>query len=242
MNEITVLATQNLGGISTMVSPIVSTSVSYGSAFLGGLLSFFSPCVLPLIPIFFGVLMSGVDKGFKRFWRGASFAIGMSLFFFLLGIGAGGLGTFINKNQFIMNVISGSLFIVFGFLFLFNIGFKNVNVNFSKFKNSIFSGFIIGSLMGIVWVPCAGPILGSILVIAANQNTVIEGGMLLIIYSLGMIIPFLFLSGVVAKISSRINFSGESKVRKILRIVVFALLVITGILTITGQLNLLQFS
>jgi cytochrome c-type biogenesis protein len=115
-------------------------------------------------------------------------------------------------------------------------------VNFSKFKNSIFSGFIIGSLMGIVWVPCAGPILGSILVIAANQNTVIEGGMLLIIYSLGMIIPFLFLSGVVAKISSKVNFGGESKVRKILRIVVFALLVITGILTITGQLNLLQFS
>ncbi len=242
MNEITALATQNLEGFSSLVSPIVSTSVSYGSSFLGGLLSFFSPCVLPLIPIFFGVLMSGADKGLSRFWRGASFTIGMSLFFFLLGIGAGGLGNFINQNQSIMNIFSGSLFIVFGFLFLFNIGFKNINVNFFKFKGSVFSGFLIGSLMGIVWIPCAGPILGSILVIAANQNTILQGGFLLIIYSFGMIIPFLFLSGVVAKISTKVSFGGESKLRKVLRITVFVLLLVTGILTITGHLNLLQFS
>ena len=242
MNEITALATQNLEGFSSLVSPIVSTSVSYGSSFLGGLLSFFSPCVLPLIPIFFGVLMSGADKGLSRFWRGASFTIGMSLFFFLLGIGAGGLGNFINQNQSIMNIFSGSLFIVFGFLFLFNIGFKNINVNFFKFKGSVFSGFLIGSLMGIVWIPCAGPILGSILVIAANQNTILQGGFLLIIYSFGMIIPFLFLSGVVAKISTKVSFGGESKLRQVLRITVFVLLLVTGILTITGHLNLLQFS
>lgn len=243
MNEFTLAATaSNLLQSPGSISPIISVSVSYGSAILGGLLSFFSPCVLPLIPIFFGVLMAGAESAKVRFFRGLSFTIGMSLFFFLLGTGAGGLGQFIRRNETLMNILSGSLFIAFAFMYLFEVGFKGVRVNAWKFSGSVFSGFLLGSVLGLIWVPCAGPILGSILVLAANQGTAAKGGMLLLTYSLGLSIPFLTLSGVVAKITSRLSFGGESKARRIVRIIVFILLFGAGILTLFGKLNLLQFT
>lgn len=83
MNEFTTVATSLVGGaINPVAIPLINTAVSYGSAFLGGLLSFFSPCVLPLIPIFFGVLMGSAKKSIDRFWKGVFFTLGMSIFFF----------------------------------------------------------------------------------------------------------------------------------------------------------------
>ncbi|AKI98198.1 cytochrome C biogenesis protein [Kosmotoga pacifica] len=216
--------------------------MSHGSAFLGGLLSFFSPCVLPLIPVFFSVLMGSAKKPKDRFLKGVFFTIGMSLFFFLLGTGAGGLGQFIGKNRELMNIISGGLFILFAFLYLFEVSFKGIKINVFKFHGGVISAFLLGSVLGMIWVPCAGPILGSILVLAANQGTASQGGLLLFTYSLGLSIPFLTLSGFVAKLTSKLNFSGESKGRKIVRYIVFVLLFIAGILTIFDKLNLLQFS
>lgn len=241
MNELTSAATGTLG-LSPMISPIVTTSVTYGSALLGGLLSFFSPCILPLIPVFFGVLMGGASNAKARFVRGAFFTLGMSIFFFILGIGATGLGTFIRQNVVMMNIISGSLFILFAFLYLFEIGLKGVNLNVWKFGGSAVSGFVLGAVLGLVWVPCAGPILGSILVLAANQSAIGEGGLMLFVYSLGLSIPFLTLSGLVAKLTSNISFGGESRWRKAVKVAVFVVLLAAGLLTMTGNLNLLQFS
>ncbi len=220
--------------------PLLGISVSYGAAFGGGLLSFFSPCILPLIPVFFGVLMAGAASNRARFLRGATFTIGMSLFFFIVGLGAGGLGTFFQQNMTLMNIISGSLFILFGFLYLFEIGFRGVKVNLWRFGGTAMSGFVIGALLGIVWIPCAGPVLGSILVLAANQQTASHGGLLLFVYSLGLSIPFLTLSGFVSKLTSKVSFAGESRVRKVVRVTVFVLLVGAGILTMFDLLNLLQ--
>lgn len=241
MNELTSAATGTLG-LSPLISPIVTTSVTYGSALLGGLLSFFSPCILPLIPVFFGVLMGGASNAKARFIRGAFFTLGMSIFFFILGIGATGLGTFIRQNVVMMNIISGSLFILFAFLYLFEIGLKGVNLNVWKFGGSAVSGFVLGAVLGLVWVPCAGPILGSILVLAANQSAIGEGGLMLFVYSLGLSIPFLTLSGLVAKLTSNISFGGESRWRKAVKVAVFVVLLAAGLLTMTGNLNLLQFS
>ena len=243
MNEFTTVATSLVGGaINPVAIPLINTAVSYGSAFLGGLLSFFSPCVLPLIPIFFGVLMGSAKKSIDRFWKGVFFTLGMSIFFFLLGTGAGGLGQFIGKNRQVMNFISGGLFVLFAFLYLFEIGFKGVKVNVFKFRGGMISAFLLGSVLGMIWVPCAGPILGSILVLAANQSTAGQGGLLLLVYSFGLSIPFLTLSGFVAKLTSRLTFGGESRTRKALRFMVFILLFTAGILTMFDKLNLLQFS
>lgn len=243
MNELTTIATSTgLGNITPLISPVLTTGVSYGTALGGGVLSFFSPCVLPLIPVFFGVLMGGADTGKVRFIRGLSFTLGMSLFFFLIGVGAGSLGSFVRENSALMNIISGSLFVLFGFLYFFEIGFKGVKVNIWKFGGSAFSSFAMGAVLGLIWVPCAGPILGSILVLAANQGTASNGGLLLLTYSLGLSIPFLTLSGLVAKLTSKISFGGESKWRKVIRYSVFSLLILAGFLTMFGKLNLLQFS
>jgi cytochrome c-type biogenesis protein len=244
MNEMISTATNTLQSTGSIggsgFSPLITMSVSYGSSFLGGLLSFFSPCVLPLIPVFFGVLMGGTSDSKTRFLRGAFFTLGMSIFFFMLGIGAGGLGQFIREYDYIMNAISGSLFIIFGFMFFFEKGIKGVKINVTKFSGGPIGGFIMGAALGLIWVPCAGPVLGSILVLAANQDTVARGGTLLLTYSLGLSIPFLTLSGFVSKITSRISFTGESKARKITRWLVFIVLLTVGILTIFGQLNILQ--
>jgi cytochrome c-type biogenesis protein len=139
-----------------------------------------------------------------------------------------------------MNAISGSLFIIFGFMFFFEKGIKGVKINVTKFSGGPIGGFIMGAALGLIWVPCAGPVLGSILVLAANQDTIARGGTLLLTYSLGLSIPFLTLSGFVSKITSRISFTGESKARKITRWLVFIVLITVGILTIFGQLNILQ--
>lgn len=160
--------------------------------------------------------------------------------FFMLGIGAGGLGQFIRKYDYIMNAISGSLFIIFAFMFFFEKGIKGVKINVTKFGGGPIGGFIMGASLGLIWVPCAGPVLGSILVLAANQDTVVRGGTLLLSYSLGLSIPFLTLSGFDSKITSRISLTGESKARKITRWLVFIVLLTVGILTFFGQLNILQ--
>ncbi len=220
--------------------PLLGTSVSYTAALGGGILSFFSPCILPLIPVFFGVLMAGATSSMARFMRGVFFTLGMSLFFFLIGLGAGGLGSFVQQNMTIMNIVSGSLFILFGFLYFFEVGFKGLKIDLWKFGGSAASGFVIGALLGIVWVPCAGPVLGSILVLAANQPIASQGGLLLLVYSLGLSIPFLTLSGFVSKLTSKISFARESKARKVVRVSVFVLLVGAGILTMFDVLNLLQ--
>lgn len=186
--------------------------------------------------------MGGASNAKARFIRGAFFTLGMSIFFFILGIGATGLGTFIRQNVVMMNIISGSLFILFAFLYLFEIGLKGVNLNVWKFGGSAVSGFVLGAVLGLVWVPCAGPILGSILVLAANQSAIGEGGLMLFVYSLGLSIPFLTLSGLVAKLTSNISFGGESRWRKAVKVAVFVVLLAAGLLTMTGNLNLLQFS
>ena len=241
MNELTAVATGTLG-ISPILSPIVSTSVTYSSAFLGGLLSFFSPCILPLIPVFSVCSYGRAVDGKARFLRGVFFTLGMSLFFFVLGIGATGLGTFIRQNEVLMNVISGSLFVLFGFLYLFEIGFKGVKLNVWKLGGSALSGFILRSCSRTGVGAVRRPILGSILVLAANQNTLGEGGIMLLVYSLGLSIPFLTLSGLSGEDHFRISFGGESRWRKVMRIAVFLILVAAGILTMTGNLNLLQFA
>ena len=243
MNELTITATSGgIGIVAPIISPILTTGVSFGTALGGGLLSFFSPCILPLIPVFFGVLMGGAMTGRARFVRGLSFTFGMSLLFFLMGIGAGGLGKFVRNNSILMNILSGSLFIIFGILYFFEIGLKGIRLNVWKFGGSAISGFTMGAVLGLVWVPCAGPILGSILVLAANQGTATNGGLMLLTYSLGLSIPFLTLSGLVAKLTSKISFGGESRKRKLIRYIVFLLLVVAGVLTMLGKLNLLQFT
>jgi cytochrome c-type biogenesis protein len=182
------------------------TSVSYFSAFLAGGLSFVSPCVLPLIPGYISFI-SGVsfedltdkEKAPKHLGRVAIntifFVVGFSLIFIALGASASFIGGWLFKNMVIFNKVAGVIIFLFGLHVagVFRIKALDYEKRFhagSK-KFGVLGSAVIGMAFAFGWTPCIGPILGSILTLAANQATVGKGVVLLSFYSAGLGIPFI---------------------------------------------------
>ncbi len=176
------------------------------TAFLGGILSFISPCVLPLIPVYISYI-SGVtvkelkasnDKNvYKRaILNSLAFVIGFSIIFTLMGTSASYIGTLVLINKILLAKISGILIILFGIFYALKIDFiyRFLRINIKVKSVNLFTSFIIGILFAFGWSPCVGPILSSILVIAANTESLSKGAMLLFVYSLGLGIPFILAS------------------------------------------------
>ncbi|NUU96281.1 cytochrome C biogenesis protein [Marinitoga sp. 1135] len=219
----------------------VQPTIGYFGAFLGGIISFFSPCILPLVPLFFGILMPDL-KDFKlTLKRGLAFFLGLSIFFSMLGVLAGSLGTFISKYQDVFNLVAGIFIIIMGIYYLLDKEiFKGFKLDLSKYKGTTFLGaFIMGILISFIWIPCSGPVLAAVLTFASTTTNIFKGGFMLFLYSLGISIPFLFFSSVVSKLLSRITF-GTPKWQKILKVSGSLLLVLMGILVILGKFNNLQ--
>jgi len=186
--------------------PLFETSVSYLGAFLAGALSFISPCVLPLIPGYIS-FVSGVSldeltdrqKAQKHIRRVISntifFVFGFSLIFIGLGASASFLGKWLFANLVIFNKVGGILIFLFGLHISGLIRFKALNYekrfHTGQKKFGLFGSAIIGMAFAFGWTPCIGPILGSILTLAANQDTVGQGILLLTFYSAGLGIPFI---------------------------------------------------
>ena len=216
-------------------------------AFGAGLISFLSPCVLPIIP---GYVSFVSGKSFNDILRSKKiniyplilFCFGFSTVFVLFGATASFLGQILLKNSEVLRIIAGSIIIIFSLqlLGLINISFlnleKRLDANNSK---NIFFPFTIGLAFGFGWTPCIGPILGSILALAAMEETLLKAITLLSFYSLGLSIPFV-LSGyliqrfLVFSKNIRKNINIISKVGGII-------LLITGLLILTNQLQTLGF-
>ncbi|WP_113074851.1 cytochrome c biogenesis CcdA family protein [Petrotoga sp. 9PW.55.5.1] len=226
-----------------MNSLIITTSVGYLTAFTGGLISFFSPCVLPLIPVFFGIVIPNISNPWIVLKRGFGFFLGLSTFFSILGVVSGSIGILFSKYQNIINIFAGLLIIIFGLMILMNkkiISAKKIDLNKYNKSNSFISAFFIGILISIVWIPCASPVLASILALASTSGNAFRGSTLLFVYSLGISIPFLFFTGIVSKIISKVTF-GEPKWQKSLRIFGGILLILVGGLVSTGFFNTLGY-
>lgn len=173
------------------------------AALVAGLLSFLSPCVLPLVPVYLATI-SGVGvleaktsgNRFAIFLHSLNFVIGFSAVFIILGAAAGTIGHFVAANQSVVNRISGSLLIIFG---LFILASRKIPwLNFEKslgpsagHRVGHLRAVLVGATFALTWTPCIGPILGSILTLALNSVTVWRGTYLLALYSLGLAIPFL---------------------------------------------------
>jgi cytochrome c-type biogenesis protein len=171
--------------------------------------------------------------------RSLGFFLGLSLFFALLGSISGSIGMMLAKYQSVINIVAGILIILFGFLFLMNkslISAKNIDLRKYNKNNSFFSAFLIGILISLVWIPCASPILASILTLATTTGEAMKGALLLFVYSLGISIPFLFFSGIVSKILSKVTL-GEPKWQKSLRIIGGILLMVVGTMVSFGIFN-----
>lgn len=211
-----------------------------------GIASFLSPCILPLMPIYLTYLtgdsLEEIETGKVKksiLINSIGFLLGLSLVFTVLGATATAFGRFLYFNNNIIRKIGGIVVIVFGIhhIGIINLNFLNMDRRFKfnskkpKFINSI----LLGMAFSFGWTPCIGPIIGSVLMMAASLETYGKGIYLLIIYSIGFSIPFLitalFLNLVLQKITNL------DKYLKIIKVVSGILLIIMGILVYTNNLN-----
>jgi cytochrome c-type biogenesis protein len=183
-------------------------SVTYPAALASGLLSFFSPCVLPLIPAYFTFITGySIDQltdkeDAELRWRvlGATlaFVLGFSTVFILMGASASALGGLIGANRETIRIAGGAVIILLGLHIsgLVRIGRLNVEkrIHTRRRPLHLIGTFLVGMAFGAGWSPCIGPLLGSILILAGSQQTVAEGVALLGVYSAGLALPFLLLS------------------------------------------------
>ncbi|MCX8027719.1 MAG: cytochrome c biogenesis protein CcdA [Thermodesulfovibrionales bacterium] len=176
--------------------------VSYAMALIAGVMSFLSPCVLPLVPVYISVI-SGLSyeelrsKGFslKTLLNTVSFVIGFSSIFVVLGASSSYFGILFIEYQSIIRISGAVLIIVFG-LFLMGLIkpqmlLKEKKIHFYNATSTVLGSFILGIVFAAGWTPCIGPILGSILLYTASQASAEEGFKLLAVYSVGLAIPFI---------------------------------------------------
>ena len=227
--------------------------ISYFYVVLAGLLSFLSPCVLPIVPGYLCFLAgtsldkiaSGEDASKERnvFYFALSFVFGFSTVFILLGASATLLSGIVYEYLDILRVIGGIIIIIFGihFMQIIQLPFLNRDTRYQieSYRPGIVGSYVIGLSFAFGWTPCIGPILGSVLSIAASSETVTYGIVLLMLYSAGLGIPFLLAA---YAINGFMRFL--SKIRNYIRAIeIFTgvLLVIFGILILTNRIQELAF-
>ena len=226
-------------------------NISFILVFLEGIFSFLSPCILPLIPIYITYLAGNakqvLDDGTivynrkKVFLHTLCFTIGICCTFFLLGLSFSVLGMFFNQHQTLFTKIGGIIIVLLGLfqLGIFDLKFlqKERKFNFDMTKRQInpLIAFIMGFTFSFAWTPCVGPALSSVLILASSSKNAIIGNILVLVYSLGFILPFLLLGLFTSKI---LNFFRQNQ--KIIKYTVKIsgiLLILIGIMTFTGYMN-----
>ena len=225
-------------------------SVTYWGAFAAGVLSFASPCVLPLIPAYLCFLggasldeltaEGGVDKHVQRrvFVSAIAFVLGFATVFVLLGATATAVSNLVAENISVLSKVAGTVIVIFGlhYMGVFKIGFLNFEkrVHIEGKPTSLIGAYIIGLAFAFGWTPCVGPILATILMVAASGEDVLYGTSLLAVYAAGIGLPFLLAAFAVRPF---MGFLGRFRkhMRKV-EISIGTLLVITGIAIFTGSL------
>ena len=219
----------------------------YLIAFGAGLISFLSPCVLPLIPGYVSYisgqsLQEVIESKKTNIFSLVLFCLGFSTVFVLLGASASFLGQALLQNSEILRIFAGLKIIIFSFqlLGIINIPYLNFEKRFdAKESRNILFPYVIGLAFGFGWTPCIGPILGSILALASIEETLTRAIILLIFYSLGLAIPFVF-SGYLIQRFLLFSKNFRKNINLISKIGGITLLV-TGILILTNQLQAIGF-
>ena len=221
-------------------------SISLLAAFGAGLLSFLSPCVLPLVPVYLASLAGpeifeakGNRSRIPVFLHSLSFVVGFSIVFIFMGVSVGLLGFAIGPHLELMRKIAGSLLIAFGLFMLaaFKIPWLNYEKRLSPSLGNTtgyLRSFLIGAIFPIAWIPCTGPLLGSILTLGGASETAWGGAYLLAIYSLGLGLPFLIIGAAFDSITPLLK--RIHRYSTAIYIASGALLIIIGILILTNNL------
>lgn len=210
--------------------------MQYLITFLEGLISFISPCMLPMLPIYISYFAGGSVKKHKTVIRSIAFVIGFTVVFTSLGLFAGFFSSLLTQYQTAVNIVSGLIVIIFGLSYLEVIKlpfFKGMKSG--KEINGVFSAFIFGIIYSISLTPCVGAFLGSALMLASTSGTALKGTILLLLYSMGLGIPFILSAILIDKLNTAFNFI--KKHYKVINTVCGAFLIVVGILMMFGVLN-----
>ncbi len=229
----------------------IEISIPIITVFLQGLLSFFSPCVLPLVPMYIGYLAGGTksmdEQGniiYKRktiMLNTLLFVVGISAAFFLLGLGFSAAGQFFSSNRMLLARIGGGIIILFG---LFQLGFfgskflnqdRRLPLGLSKLSMNPFTALLLGFIFSFAWTPCVGPALTSVLIMASSASSGLQGFLLIGVYTIGFIIPFLAVGLFTGTLLN--FFKKHQKAVKYTVKVGGALMILMGVMMITGWMN-----
>lgn len=220
------------------------------ASFLAGILTFVSPCVLPLIPVYISFI-TGISIDELKAAKGSSvkvtalnalsFVLGFSFVFVLLGASASYFGNLLGEHRDIIRWVGGIAVIIFGLhlagLFKIKHLYFEKRFNSEKLAGGYFGSFLVGIAFSAGWTPCIGPILSSILILASTQDTVYKGMLLLVVYSTGLGIPFI-LTALFVNLALGI-FGKIKKYYGYIEIASGVILILVGILLITDSFSLL---
>lgn len=227
--------------------------ISYGGAVAAGLLSFLSPCILPMVPFYLsymaGLSMQELHGGEsmaagaqrRLFVQAIAFALGVTTIFVLLGLGATALGHLFLQWKEMLSWVAEAILILFGlhFLGVFRIGFlyREARVQSAADPTTLAGAYLMGLAFGFGWTPCVGPALAAILMVASGMGDLWRGGLLLLAYGIGMTLPFvvaaLFAQPFLAFVERHRALMGH--VEKLMGV----MLIVFGILIATNSVNLI---
>lgn len=213
--------------------------MQYFISFLEGMITFISPCLLPMLPIYISYFAGGGSRSTKNSLIGAlGFVTGFTLVFVTMGALAGTIGSLLKEHQTAVNMISGFIVILFGLNFLgvlkWNL-FKGSKKAIDTEKMGFFSSVLFGLVFSVGWTPCVGAFLGSALMLASQQGHVVEGMLMLLAYSLGLGIPFLLSAVLIDYLKSTFDFIKRNY--RVINLISGILLIIIGILMMTGMMG-----
>lgn len=213
--------------------------MQYVISFLEGVVTFISPCLLPMLPIYISYFAGGGERSVKKTLSGAlGFVTGFTIVFVALGALAGTLGGLLKEYQTAVNIVSGLIVVFFGlnFLGVFKLNlFKGSNHKVNTKNMGFFSAMLFGIIFSVSWTPCVGAFLGSALMLASQQGHVGEGVVMLLVYSLGLGIPFVLSAVLIDYLKSAFNWI--KKHYKVINIVCGVLLILVGVLMATGLIG-----
>jgi len=214
--------------------------MQYVILFLEGIITFISPCLLPLLPVYLSFFAAGEANKRRSFLNSLGFVLGFTIVFILLGAFAGTVGRFFLEYTTAVNIVTGLIVIFFGlnFLGVIKIGFLNRVIGKKEAPQkelNLLSAVVFGIVFSIGWTPCVGAFLGSALMMASQQGSTIIGILMLLVYSLGLGIPFVLSAVLIDRLKGA--FDVIKRNYRVINIVSGGLLIVLGILMATGLMG-----
>ena len=213
--------------------------MQYVISFLEGVVTFISPCLLPMLPIYISYFAGGGERSTGKTLRCAlGFVLGFSAVFVAMGALAGTVGSFLIRYQTVVNIILGGIVILFGlnFLGLVNLNlFQGMHSEVKTADMNFWSAFLFGVVFSVGWTPCVGVFLGSALMLASQQGSALVGTLMLLSYSLGLGVPFLVSAVLIDQLKGAFTFIKRNY--GIINKVCGGLLILVGVMMATGLLT-----